>query len=222
MMKWFESVTQGGITIGTYLLCFGMALFCGLLFAAVSAVRTRPTKSFLLSLIVLPAIVQTVITMVNGNIGTGIAVAGAFTLVRFRSAPGKASEISVIFAAMAAGIACSGGYVLIAALFSLLVCGILLLFRFLPFPHEQSYLLRITVPEDLNYETAFDDLFATYTKSVQRVSVQTGSMGTMYKLKYLVELKNPANTKEFLDLIRCRNANLEVGISRAEENEISL
>ena len=94
MMKWFESVTQGGITIGTYLLCFGMALFCGLLFAAVSAVRTRPTKSFLLSLIVLPAIVQTVITMVNGNIGTGIAVAGAFTLVRFRSAPGKASEIS--------------------------------------------------------------------------------------------------------------------------------
>lgn len=211
-----------GFSLKRYLLATAVAFACGLLVAIAASFKNRPSKSFLTSLILLPAIVETVILMVNGSVGTGIAVAGAFSLVRFRSVPGKAKEIAAIFLVMTAGLTCAAGYIVIALLFSLITATVMVVLSYLPVRGEKDFELRITVPETLNYTGAFDDLFKKYTKSARLERIKTTNMGSLYRLTYRVELKDVAQSKEFLDELRCRNGNLEIAILESPERDEEL
>lgn len=161
------------------------------------------------ALTVLPFLVQLVILLVNGNLGAGVAVAGAFSLVRFRSAPGSARDITVIFLSMTVGLCCGMGYWAPAVLAALVTCGLLLLQK-KPQTDPCERELRVTIPENLNYNDLFSDLFAGYTASCKLLRVKTVNMGSLYSLHYLVRLKDPAREKELLDAMRCRNGNLEI------------
>ena len=210
----FTSIIGETLTAQVYLICIAAALACGLITAFAALYKSRISKGFFISLVLLPVIVATVITMVNGNIGTGVAVMGAFSLVRFRSAAGKAKDIVLIFIAMTAGLACAAGYVVIALMFTALVCAIMLVLSSFTFRNERTLDLKITVPESLNY-CAFNDLFEKYTSECRFVGAKTTAMGSLYRLSYNVRLKNSAAIKEFMDDIRCRNGNLEVMISES-------
>ena len=214
MYELFDSILYGdGITIDVYLLCLLFAGLCGLVTAFAAAFRSHTSKSFLTSVILLPMIVCTVIAMVNGNIGTGVAVMGAFSLIRFRSVPGKARDIVVIFLAMTAGLACAGGYVGIALVFSVIVSLGIVITSLIPMGSERSLDLHITIPESLRYVNEFDDLFHKYLKSHRLMQAKTTNMGSLYKLQYRIVLKNPAKLQEFIDALRCRNGNLEISLS---------
>lgn len=221
MSSIFSSILSGSFSLGQYLLCVLAAAVCGAAAALAMSRESTASRSFLVSLVVLPIIVSTVILMVNGSVGTGIAVAGAFSLVRFRSAAGRARDISAIFLVMTAGLACAAGYLAIALLFTLIVSGLLLLLSRLPMRCERFLALHITVPESLHFADAFDDLFAQYTRSHRLVKAKTSNMGSLYKLDYQIEMKEPAAAQEFLDALRCRNGNLEIallnGASEGEE-----
>lgn len=213
----FESILQGGFSVVTYLLCLLAAGACGVLTALSVSTKNQSSKSFLVALIILPLIVTTVILMVNGNVGTGIAVAGAFSLVRFRSAAGKAKDIAMIFLTMTAGLACAAGYVGIALLFTLIVCGVVVLLSHIRLGMERTMDLHITVPESLHFSEAFNDLFAQYTKTCRLVKSKTSNMGSLYKLNYRLELKDAAKAQEFIDALRCRNGNLEIALMETSE-----
>lgn len=215
-MNWiFESI-GAGITPKAFFLGLAVSLLCGILVALCASFRTRTTRSFIISLILLPMIVHTVITMVN-DVSTGIAVMGAFSLVRFRSVPGKARDIVSIFLAMTAGLACASGYVWVALAFTVAVCAVYLILAFLPMG-ETSAQLRIMTPESLRYAHEFDDLFAEYTTSHRLIKAKTTNMGSLYKLTYRVRLKDPEKNQEFIDKLRCRNGNLEISISEDIES----
>lgn len=161
------------------------------------------------ALTVLPFLVQLVILLVNGNLGAGVAVAGAFSLVRFRSAPGSARDITVIFLSMTVGLCCGMGYWAPAVLAALVTCGLLLLQK-KPQTDPCERELRVIIPENLDYNGLFSDLFTGYTASCKLLRVKTVNMGSLYSLHYLVRLKDPAGEKELLDAMRCRNGNLEI------------
>jgi hypothetical protein len=219
MLDSLTSASAGDITFASYLLCVGCALLCGLIVACASSLRTGAGKSLFLSETLLPPIVATVIIIVNGSIGTGIAVAGAFSLIRFRSAPGKARDMAALFLSMAAGIVCASGYLGIALLFTVAVSAVILLFSYIRFGAELDMDLRITVPESLGFADAFTDIFSRYTSSWRLVTVKTSNMGSMYRLQYRVRLRDRASTQAFIDEIRTRNANLEVSLSESSERE---
>lgn len=203
------------ITLTDFLLCLGVSLLIGLFLAGVSSYKTRYTQSFFITMVLLPAIVCVVIMMVNGNIGTGVAVAGAFSLVRFRSIPGTAKEIGTIFLAMGAGLMAGMGYLGYAVLFALILGLVNLILHALgvgSHSKPDGMTLRITIPEDLNYTDAFKDLFDTYTTKASLNAVKTTNMGSMFRLTYAISLKAGADQKEFLDALRCRNGNLEISL----------
>lgn len=210
------------MTVGIFLTITVFSLICGAIIAVASSVKQKKTSSFILSLIVLPAIVCAVITMVNGNIGTGIAVAGAFSLIRFRSAQGRASEIAEIFLAMTAGITCAAGFIAIAVLFTLLISTLIFAFSVIPLGAKRVLELRITIPESIEFTGAFDDIFEKYTESSKLTSVRTSDMGSLYKLEYEITVKKDVTLKKLIDEIRTRNGNLEVKISEPEEKSDSL
>ena len=155
--------------------------------------------------------------MVNGSIGTGIAVAGAFSLVRFRSVPGKAKDIVSIFIAMASGLACAAGYVTVALIFALVSSIFMIAVTGIKVSSEKESELKITIPETLNYNGSFDDIFEKYTKYHKLIKIKTSNMGSLYKLTYRIDLKDPESTKEFIDELRCRNGNLEIALSDKED-----
>ncbi|RHV77476.1 DUF4956 domain-containing protein [Clostridium sp. OF10-22XD] len=203
------------ITLTDFLLCLGVSLLIGLFLAGVSSYKTRYTQSFFITMVLLPAIVCVVIMMVNGNIGTGVAVAGAFSLVRFRSIPGTAKEIGTIFLSMGAGLMAGMGYIAYAILFALILGLVSLILHALgvgSHSKPDGMTLRITIPEDLNYTDAFKDLFDTYTTKASLDAVKTTNMGSMFRLTYAISLKSDADQKEFLDALRCRNGNLEISL----------
>ncbi|MBR0040523.1 MAG: DUF4956 domain-containing protein [Oscillospiraceae bacterium] len=212
MSSIFSSVLTGSFSVGLYLLCLLAAGVCGVITALAMSRESAVSRSFLISLVVLPIIVTTVILMVNGNVGTGIAVAGAFSLVRFRSAAGKARDISAIFLVMTAGLACAAGYLAVALLFTLIASGVMLLLSRVPMSCDRFLALHITVPESLHFTDAFDDLFEEYTKSRKLIKAKTSNMGSLYKLDYKIEMKDPEAMQEFLDALRCRNGNLEIAL----------
>ena len=212
MSSIFSSILTGSFSVGQYLLCLLFAGLCGAIAAFSLGRESTASRSFLISLVVLPIIVTTVILMVNGNVGTGIAVAGAFSLVRFRSAAGKARDISAIFMVMTAGLACAAGYIAMALLFTLIASGVILLLSRIPMSCDRFAALHITVPESLHFANAFDDLFDKYTRSFRLVRAKTSNMGSLYKLDYKIEMKDPAKAQEFLDALRCRNGNLEIAL----------
>ncbi len=218
----FDGGTVATVSVQTFLLCIGTALVLGLFLALTYSFRSHTTRSFVATLAILPAVVCVVIMMVNGNVGAGVAVAGAFGLVRFRSAPGTAREIGTIFLAMAAGLITGMGYLAYAVLFTLILGLALLLCQLLIRPTGGQSLLRITVPEDLDYTQMFDDVFARYTKECETVSVKTTNMGSLFRLTYRITMKDTAEEKAFIDALRCRNGNLEVSISQEEADAYAL
>ena len=217
MSSIFNAILSGSFSMEQYLLSLLFAGLCGAITALAMSRESAVTRSFLISLVVLPIIVDTVILMVNDNVGTGIAVAGAFSLVRFRSAAGKARDISAIFLVMTAGLTCAAGCGAVALLFTLIASGLLLLLSRVPLSCDRFVELHITVPETLHFADAFDDLFEQYTKSWKLVKAKTSNMGSLYKLDYKIEMKNPAAAQEFLDALRCRNGNLEIAILNEAE-----
>ncbi len=202
------------LTTSTYLICTLVSLALGAVIAWASSVRSRQSKSFLLSILLIPAIVQIVIMLVNDNVGAGVAVMGAFSLVRFRSAPGSAKEIVSIFLAMATGLATAKGYLALAAAFVIIICLVMVLSNFINIKEKDDLQreLKITIPEDLNYAHEFDDLFEKYTKNCKLMNVKTTNMGSLYKLSYRVELKDEDSVQSFIDELRCRNGNLEISM----------
>lgn len=200
-----------------YFFCLLFALICGVIAALTAVYRNKTSKSFIIALILLPVIVETVIVMVNGNVGTGVAVMGAFSLVRFRSVPGKARDIAAIFLAMTAGLTCATGYVAIALLFTLIVGAITVIASIIFIKDHNAMELRITVPESLNFYGEFDDIFKKYTKSYRLIKVKTSNMGSLYKLFYKIDLTDNNKIKDFIDELRCRNGNLEISINEQIE-----
>ena len=210
-----SNIFSGSLTLENYLLSLLLSLALGFLIALVFMYRNRTSRSMVTTLVLLPAAVQTVILLVNGNLGIGIAVAGAFSLVRFRSIPGSAREIAALFIAMTVGLAAGTGYLLAAALFAILMSLAMLLLAALRFgePKEGIRELKITVPEGLDYETIFDDLLGKYTKDNELTRVRTTNMGSLYELTYRVTMEN-SSTRDFLDNLRTRNGNLNISLSR--------
>ena len=219
----FDNELTQVIEVGDFLLCLGVSLLLGLIMAAAYMWRNEHTKSFLVTLALLPAVVCVVIMMVNGNIGAGVAVAGAFSLVRFRSAPGSAKEIVTIFLAMGAGLIAGMGYLGFAALFTVIMCVMFLIYNALAGNAKSEVVnktIKITIPEDLDYTGAFDDIFAEYTRKNELVKVKTTNMGSMFRLTYNVTLKDATREKEMIDRIRERNGNLEIMVSK-QENRVA-
>lgn len=218
----FDSTTVSAIAIPEFLLCLSMALVIGIFLAFIYARSGRSTQSFVLTLSLLPAIVCVIIMMVNGNVGAGVAVAGAFSLVRFRSVPGSARDIGTLFLAMASGLICGMGYLGYAVLFTFILGIAMLLFSHINLKHINRSVpdksLRITIPEDLDYCGVFDEILEQYTSQHEITSVKTTNMGSLFKLTYNITMKNPADEKAFIDALRCRNGNLEISISRQEAN----
>ena len=210
------------IEVKDFIICVVAALIIGLIIAISYMYKTRYTKSFVITLATLPAIVCVVIMMVNGNIGAGVAVAGAFSLVRFRSVPGTAKEIGMIFLAMGTGLVTGMGYIGYALLFTIILCVVNLLYSFisgkLSNKEEYNKLIKITIPEDLDYTGVFDDLFEEYTKSHELIKVKTTNMGSMFRLTYDVVLKDVKQEKNLIDIIRERNGNLEIMLSKKESS----
>ena len=208
------------ISVTDFLLCLGASLVIGILMAFAYMYRTRYTKSFVVTLALLPAVVCVVIMMVNGNVGTGVAVAGAFSLVRFRSVPGTAKEICTLFLAMGAGLIAGMGYLGFALLFTAVMCIMFVLYNRLDFGTKKNAAtfktFTITIPEDLNYSGIFDDIFSEFTTSHDLVRVKSTNMGSMFKLTYNVMLRDVTREKEMIDKIRCRNGNLEIAVSKQE------
>lgn len=218
----FNSNSTGNIHVGQFLLCIVTALVIGLFLAFVYTRKGRSTQSFVLTLSLLPAIVCVVIMMVNGNVGAGVAVAGAFSLVRFRSVPGTARDIGTLFLAMSAGLICGMGFLGYAVLFSLVLGIAMLVLEKVNFSDNKKPVLektlRITIPEDLDYCGVFDEILTQYTSRHELTSVKTTNMGSLFKLTYDITIKNPTEEKDFIDALRCRNGNLEISISRQEAN----
>ena len=212
----FESITQNGLTAQNFLICIGVALVLGLLTALSFSYRSHFSRSFSMTLAILPAIVQVVIMMVSGSIGAGVAVAGTFSLVRFRSEPGTARQIGALFLAVTLGIVLGMGYVLLAVVCFFIFTAFTLFLACVGFGEDRSTQrdLRITIPENLDYEGIFDDLFETYTRSHILERVRTTNMGTLYELRYTIVMKNDKSIKSFLDEIRTRNGNLTVVCGR--------
>ncbi len=218
----FNSVIAVNLTFSAFLICLGGAIVLGVLTALVFSFRSRSSSSLSVALALLPPIVTLVIMMVNGSIGAGLAVAGTFSLVRFRSAPGTAKEICGVFMATAIGLACGMGYVGVAALFFVVMAVFVLILALLNMGEKSaSYRhLRITIPETLEYDGLFDDLFAKYTSRHELTKVKTTNMGTLYELSYDIYLKDGEVKKEFIDAIRCRNGNLNVSCGRQNDKEM--
>ena len=215
------SILTRPLSLGPLLVCFAAAVLLGVLSAIVFAFKNRQSASFALTLALLPLTVCVIILMVNGNIGTGVAVAGAFALVRFRSVPGTAREIAAIFTGMALGLALGMGYVGLAALFFALSSAVTLLLTALRFgaPPARQKQMRITMPENVDYETVFDDVFAQYGVRAELERVRTTSMGTLFELTYALTLRTDRVPKAFIDELRVRNGNLSIIIGAPAERE---
>lgn len=228
----FESIFNNSTIVSTtsitdtqMLLCTGLSLILGAVIAAVTKLcNKRATKSMLTTLILIPVVVQLIIMMVNGNLGVGVSVMGAFSLVRFRSAPGNGEEIAAIFSAMAIGLATGTGYIGIAIAATAIISIVLLILRFIHVGEDGGLTrqLKIIIPEDLDFTEVFDDIFDKYVKKPELQKVRTTNMGSLFELTYSIVLKDAKVEKKLIDEIRTRNGNLTVTVSRRERSGMEL
>ena len=218
-----ESVAAN-VTTGGFLLCSVASLVLGAACALIYMFRHKYSRNFVVTLALLPLVVQTVITLVNGNLGAGIAVMGVFNLVRFRSIPGSAKDIGSVFFAMAIGLATGMGYLSLAVLFTAIMGIANVVYVLSPFGRMQTVEreLHLTVPEDLEFEGVFEPVLERYTDSFELVEVQTSNMGSLYNLTYLMKLHADASVKELMDELRCYNGNLKVALVPAQMTRDSL
>ena len=217
----FDS-SSSALDIKSILICSAAALALGLVIAFTHLKTSRTSKNFLITLTILPLLVEVVMLMVNGSLGTSIAILGAFSLIRFRSIAGNSKEISSVFFAMAVGLALGMGHILFAAVITAItVLVILVLSKTNIFNlSAQPQTLKITIPEDLDYTDAFDDVFAKYTVTATLMTSKTTNMGSLYELTYDVTLKKATNEKEFLDALRVKNSNLKVQLSHVSKEAL--
>ena len=212
----FDSIYTSTVTPAQFFLMAAVTLFSGILYAWIMSFRIRSTKRFFLVTALIPFIVGSVITFVNGNIGAGVAVGGAFGLIRFRSAPASADEIAAILVAMGSGIAFGMGYLVYGVVILICLAVIYFLLSHVPIYEHKSLaadqLLRITIPESLEYNGAFDETFAHYLKKVENAGVKTTGMGSMFRLSFKIQMKDPAEEKAFIDELRTKNGNLEIAL----------
>lgn len=203
------------LSIATFLLSFGVSILLGLIVAITHMKTGKYSKNFVITLTILPSLVQTVMMMVNGNLGTSVAVLGAFSLIRFRSLPGNSREIASIFLSMAIGLSIGMGQILFAILITIIICFIIIFLTYTKFGEvkDVTRILKITIPEDLNYIDVFDDIFVRFTNDIDLNQVKTTNMGSMFELKYSVRFKKDINEKEFIDTLRCRNGNLPISLT---------
>lgn len=207
------------------IICGVFSIVLGIIIAASFGYKSCRSKSYIITIALLPIIIQVVIMLVNGNVGTGIAVMGAFGLVRFRSAQGSAIDICGVFLSMAVGLACGTGHIWIASALAAVVCVLKLLYTVIPFgkPKVSEKELLITIPENLEYDDVFKDIFDNYAKKWELVQIKTTNMGSLFKLKYYIEIADISNEKKLIDELRCRNGNLEImctQISVADEQTL--
>ena len=222
----FNSILEsnsGTLSISTALICMGAAIIFGIIIALVHMYSTKCSKNFAITIAVLPLLVQVVIMMVNGNLGTSIAILGSFSLIRFRSMQGNSRELVSIFFAMAISLAVGMGHIMYAFVFTLITSLALIILQKSSFGikknNEKS--LKVTIPENLDYTNIFDDIFDKYTNNIELNKIKTTNMGSMFELSYNISLKNNINEKDFIDEIRTRNGNLTVNLGRVStENEL--
>ena len=214
----FTAGTAAAMDIGTFLISIGTALVLGLITALFYTYRSTYSKGFVVTLATLPAVVAAIIMMVSGSLGASVAVAGTFSLVRFRSAPGSAKEIAAIFLAMASGLACGMGYPAYGALFTLIMCVVTLIYNAVRFGEKKNIELRrilsITVPEDLNFGDVFDDIMNKYTSEWKLMKVKTTNLGSLNRLTYDIVFRENGSEKLMIDELRTRNGNLEISVGR--------
>ena len=220
----YDIFTDTAVDPAMMLLAIGVSLLLGLVVAKVYQFKTVYSKSFVMSLALLPTLIAIVIFLVNGSLGAGVAVMGAFSLIRFRSAPGGAKELVSIFLVMTIGIAIGMGYLVFATVFTLIMSLVMLLLEVVNFGQMKHSMrqLTIVIPESLDYESIFDDIFNKAANHVELANVKTSDMGSLFKIKYIIQLNGRMTEKEFIDALRTRNGNLEIAISRyiTKENEL--
>lgn len=222
MFTSFIDTTTNALSVKDALICLTISIILGLIISLTYMSNKNYSKNFVITLSLMPALVQIVIMLVNGNLGTGVAVMGAFSLVRFRSVPGSSKEISFIFFSMAVGITTGVGYISFALIVTAVICLIFLILSKTSFGEGNACdrKLKITIPENLDYAHVFDDLFEKYTKTVFLEKIKTTNLGSMFELHYNVSIKNPEEEKEFIDSLRCRNGNLTIILSRTPSHQI--
>lgn len=213
-----ESIMEETLTLEVLVISTVASMLFGFIIALLYMFRNKHSRTIAMTLVVLPAIVQIIIMLANRNIGVGIAVAGAFSLIRFRSVPGNARDISCLFFAMALGFVTGMGYLLYGLVFLGLIGSVFFLLTCVGFGQKTSRtrILRITIPEDLDYDSLFDDLFERYTQGAELEKVKTSNMGSLYELTYLITLRETVISKAFMDELRCRNGNLKILFSRRQ------
>lgn len=207
----------GSVSFTELLICTAASLVLGIAIALVYMYKNTYSKTFVLTVALMPALVQAVIMMVNGNLGTGVAIMGAFGLVRFRSVPGSARDISTIFFSMAVGLATGMGFIAYGVLFTVVVGAAMIVFMSFKFAEKDSRMrtLEVTIPEDLDYDGLFDDVFKSFTKSYKLDRVKTASLGSLFELRYSITMRGDVSEKEMLDQIRMRNGNLKISCGKA-------
>lgn len=218
----FHSVLQnvgGTLSYQLAVICTGVSLVLGIIIACSYRLTGRCSKNFFVSLVILPVLVQTIIMLVNGNLGTGVAIVGAFSLIRFRSIPGNSREITCVFFSMVTGLATGTGYITYGVFVTIVVVVAMLVFSILPVDRRErrKQSLKITIYEDLDYTEIFEDVFKEYLKSCEVEMVKTINMGSMYQIIYRIEQKDRKREKEFIDELRCRNGNLNIVCTRVPE-----
>lgn len=217
----FQSILTNdvsSISIKASIICMVASIILGIVVAFVHMYTEKSSKTFIITLALLPVLVQVVMLMVNGNLGTSVAILGAFSLIRFRSMPGTSRELLSVFFAMAIGLSTGMGHILFAVIFTVLVSVCIIIFSKSKFGEtkNEEKSLKIAIPESLNYIDIFEDLFKKYTSKNKLRKIKTTNMGSMYELSYIIELKKDVNVKDFIDDIRCKNGNLTVAITEAE------
>ena len=208
----FDSIYSATVTVSEYFTMAGAALVSGVLFAWIMSFKVRSTKRFFIVNAILPFTIATVITFVAGNIGAGVAFGGAFALIRFRSAQGMNAAVRAV---VRTGVAFGMGYIAYGVIILLALAGLFFLLSMLPiFEHQrgEEKLLKITIPESLEYADVFADTFSRYLSSVQSEGVKTTGMGSMFRLSYKIKMKDPKQEKAFIDELRTKNGNLEISI----------
>ena len=212
----FDSIYSSTVTVSQFFIMSAAAIVSGIIYAWLMSFKVRSKKRFFIVASILPFIVAAVITFVNGNIGAGVAIGGAFGLIRFRSAQGSSDEIVTVLIAMGSGIAFGMGYVGYGVVILLGMAVYFFVLSALPiFEHKkfsQDKMLKITIPESLEYTNIFGDTFSHYLKSVENEGVKTTGMGSMFKLSFKIQMKDPAEEKAFIDELRTKNGNLEISI----------
>ena len=224
MTNLFGSIFANSLTVGSFLLAIITSMVLGVVLSLVVMYKNKYTKSFISALVLIPAIETVVIMLVNDNLGIGLTVAGSFALIRFRSVKGNARELAAVFMAMTIGIICGTGYLMVAVLFTLVLCVAMFLLTVLNFGEQpkSERVLRITIPESLNYDEVLDEVLEKYTDNYELEQVKTLSLGSLFRLDYNVTLKKGASIKQMIDELRTRNGNLEIVCSKASVNREEL